>query len=92
MDRQPRASAPSQNGGRATTTPAAIPDAIEELADFLRGDFDFIPSPARVIYDVRKQLDDLTKEQRIALDVLDDSKRVIVDGGAGTGKELLPAR
>ena len=69
--------------------PALKPDAIEELADFLRGDFDFIPSPARVIDDVRKQLDDLTKEQRIALDVLDDSERVIVDGGAGTGKTLL---
>ena len=69
--------------------PALKPDAIEDLADFLRGDFDFIPSAELVIDDVRKQLNDLTKEQRIALDVLRDSERVIVDGGAGTGKTLL---
>jgi hypothetical protein len=69
--------------------PALKPDAIEALADFLRGDFDFIPSPELVIDDVRKQLNDLTKEQRIVLDVLQDSERVIIDGGAGTGKTLL---
>ena len=69
--------------------PALKPDAINDLADFLRGDFDFIPSPELVIDDVRKQLNDLTKEQRIVLDVLHDSERVLVDGGAGTGKTLL---
>ncbi|MBW1905280.1 MAG: NERD domain-containing protein, partial [Deltaproteobacteria bacterium] len=58
--------------------PALKPDAIEAIADFLRGDFDFIPSPELVIDDVRKQLNDLTKEQRIVLDVLQDSERVLV--------------
>ncbi|MBW2719192.1 MAG: NERD domain-containing protein, partial [Deltaproteobacteria bacterium] len=50
--------------------PALKPEAIEALANYLRGDFDFIPSPELVIDDVRKQLNDLTKEQRIVLDVL----------------------
>jgi hypothetical protein len=57
--------------------------------NYLRGDFDFIPTADAVIDDVRKQLDQLTQEQRIVLDVLHDSARVLVDGGAGTGKTLL---
>ena len=47
---------------------------------------DFIPTADAILDDVRKQLDELTQEQRI---VLHDSARVLVDGGAGTGKTLL---
>jgi hypothetical protein len=36
--------------------------------NYLRGDFDFIPTADAVIDDVRKQLDQLTQEQRIVLD------------------------
>jgi KaiC/GvpD/RAD55 family RecA-like ATPase len=51
--------------------------------------FDFIPTADALLDDIRKQLDQLTQEQRIVLDVLHDSARVLVDGGAGTGKTLL---
>ena len=45
--------------------------------------FDFIPTADALLDDVRKQLDQLTQEQRIVLDVLHDSARVLkarVDG------------
>ena len=63
--------------------------AINAIAHYLRGDLDFIPTADAILDDVRKQLDQLTQEQRIVLDVLHDSARVLVDGGAGTGKTLL---
>jgi hypothetical protein len=69
--------------------PALKPEAIDAIAHYLRGDFDFIPSANALIDNVRHQLDELTQEQRIVLDVLQDSERVLVDGGAGTGKTLL---
>lgn len=62
---------------------------MEELADFLRGDFDLVPTMDAIIEDTRAQLAELTKEQRGVLDVLHRSERLIVDGGAGTGKTLL---
>ena len=69
--------------------PALKPEAIDAIAHYLRGDFDFIPTSDAILDDVRKQLDQLTQSQRIVLDVLHDSARVLVDGGAGTGKTLL---
>jgi hypothetical protein len=62
---------------------------IEELADFLRGDFDLVPTMDAILSDTRAQLAELTKEQRGVLDALHHSQRLIVDGGAGSGKTLL---
>jgi hypothetical protein len=53
------------------------PDTIDAIAHYLRGDFDFIPTADAILDDVRKQLDQLTQEQRIVLDVLHDSARVL---------------
>ncbi|MEM8605873.1 MAG: NERD domain-containing protein [Myxococcota bacterium] len=62
---------------------------IDELADFLRGDFDLVPTMDAIITDTRAELAELTKEQRGVLDALHHSPRLIVDGGAGSGKTLL---
>jgi hypothetical protein len=62
---------------------------IKELADFLRGDFDLIPTMDAIMSDTRAQLAELTKEQRGVLDALHHARRLIVDGGAGSGKTLL---
>jgi ATP:corrinoid adenosyltransferase len=69
--------------------PSLKPDAIDELADYLRADFDFIPSANLIIDGIRQQLDRLTLEQRDVLEVLETESRVIVHGGAGTGKTVL---
>ena len=62
---------------------------IDALADFLAGNFMAMPSPEAIIGDIRDQLNELTREQSLVLEVLEDAERVIVDGGAGTGKTLL---
>ncbi len=62
---------------------------IDELADFLRGDFDLVPTMGAIVADTRAQLAELTREQRGVLDAIDRAPRLIVDGGAGTGKTLL---
>jgi hypothetical protein len=59
------------------------------VLDQIRGDFDLRPSlPSRVGLAVDELLR-LTEEQYRVLDGLTDNERVIVRGGAGTGKTLL---
>ena len=75
--------------GGAKKRPSLTPDTIEELAEYLRADFDAIPSATLIIGGIRDELNQLTLEQRDVLADLDSQKRVIVRGGAGTGKTVL---
>jgi len=59
--------------------------AVKEL----RGDFDFRPSLRAKARDIKAELLRLTEEQYDTLDLLADNDRVLVRGGAGTGKTLL---
>jgi hypothetical protein len=59
------------------------------LLDCLRGDFDFRPSLRARIGAAVDELLQLTKEQYRVLDGLVDNDRVVVRGGAGSGKTLL---
>lgn len=61
----------------------------EELLKELRGDFDLRPTIRSRIAHTNDELLRLTKQQYQALDTLRDSPRVLVRGGAGTGKTLL---
>lgn len=62
---------------------------IRELAEFLRRDFDLIPSLDVVLDDTGQELARLTKEQRIVLDTAESQERILVQGAAGTGKTVL---
>lgn len=72
-------------------------DPIESLSDYeraavldeLRGDFDLRPSLKTRIGWAKNELLSLTIEQYHVLDGLADNRRVIVKGGAGTGKTVL---
>ena len=55
----------------------------------LRGDFDLKPSLKQRIGLVDTELFSLTEEQYKVLDSLVDNERVLIRGGAGTGKTLL---
>ena len=63
----------------------------DALVDYLRGDFDLLPALSRRTEDAVSRLLELTREQYLVLDVLRDRPRVVVEGGAGTGKTLLAA-
>lgn len=62
---------------------------VKELAYFLRPNFEDL-TPLRTMFSSsERQLERLTKEQYQYLDCLEDNKRSIVIGSAGTGKTLL---
>ncbi|MDR3259188.1 MAG: NERD domain-containing protein [Fusobacteriaceae bacterium] len=63
--------------------------AIKDLAQFLRGDFDKVVPLASRIQDAEKELIKLTSEQLLCLDSLEDNPRCLIHGAAGTGKTLL---
>jgi hypothetical protein len=63
--------------------------ACTRVVKELRGDFDFRPSLRSSARDINEKLLSLTEEQYENLDFLAENERVLVRGGAGTGKTLL---
>ena len=66
---------------------------LELLLGFLRGDFDRVPSMGAIADAATHQMHALESEQYQVLDALEKypNPRLIVQGGAGTGKTLLAA-
>lgn len=64
-------------------------EEVAQVVEFLRGDFDLLPSFRVLADDVNQELLRLTKEQYACLECLDQEERVLVEGPAGTGKSLL---
>lgn len=64
---------------------------IHDLTDYLRGDFDRLPSLSARLDDVSGKLLELTREQYHVLDAYASPSfpRLLIQGGAGTGKTLL---
>ena len=64
---------------------------IGAVADFLRGDFDLVPPLSVLADEASERLLSLEKEQYAVLDAMTglNRPRVLVQGGAGTGKTLL---
>jgi len=61
----------------------------EQLLKCIRPDFEFRPSLGARAREINTELIRLTQEQYDALDLLADNDRVLIRGGAGTGKTLL---
>ena len=68
-----------------------LPDEedVSYIASILRGDFDKAVSLSTNIRFTEDALTALTQEQYRCIDQLDENKRVLITGGAGTGKTLL---
>jgi len=64
-------------------------EEIEEIKKFIRDDLHFVPTLANVINSVDEQLVRLTQEQIKVLDALDENKKLLINGPAGSGKTLL---
>lgn len=62
---------------------------VEALVDYLRGDFELIPSFDVTATDVNRGLAKLTRQQAAALPGFDRYPRLVVEGAAGTGKSML---
>lgn len=61
----------------------------KKTADYIRKDFDLRPSIKTRIGMAKADLLELTQEQYKRLDDMADNERVVIKGGAGTGKTLL---
>lgn len=61
----------------------------EQILKCIRPNFDFRPSLGARAKEINTELIRLTQEQYDALDLLADNDRVLIRGGAGTGKTLL---
>lgn len=64
-------------------------DDIRYIANILRGDFDKAVALSVQIKYAEEELIKLTGEQYRCIDQLDDNKRCLIEGGAGTGKTLV---
>jgi hypothetical protein len=62
---------------------------VQELAHYLRGDFELVVPPRTMIQDTENELLRLTEEQYHCLDQVENNPRCIFEGGAGTGKTVL---
>ncbi len=62
---------------------------VEILADILRPNFESYLTLSKVINDSEESIVSLTNEQYNVLDQIGDNKRILVLGGAGTGKTIL---
>jgi hypothetical protein len=64
---------------------------IRDLKDFLRGDFDRVPPLGARLEEATSRLLELTREQYHVLDAYASPAfpRLVIQGGAGTGKTLL---
>lgn len=62
---------------------------IQELTDFLRGDFERIINPFQQLQEIEKQLDRYTAEQFHCLDQIWKGESCLFRGAAGTGKTMI---
>jgi hypothetical protein len=64
---------------------------LEAMVNFIRSDFEFVPSISVAIENAHCELLRLTEEQYEVLDQLGGNPRVVIKGPAGTGKTLIAA-
>ena len=67
-------------------------DDVRYIASLLRGDFDKAVAISAQIRYSEAELVRLTDEQYRCIDQLEDNKRCLIEGGAGTGKTLLAVK
>lgn len=65
---------------------------LEDLASFLRGDFDLLPPLWSRVKETEEELLELTREQYQLIDAMAVRPRIIIRGAAGTGKTELARR
>jgi len=64
-------------------------DDIEKISNYLRPSFDPIPDLRAFISNTNYLINELTTNQYKILDVIEENNRIIISGGAGTGKTYL---
>lgn len=76
-------------GFRTSRTGQLVPSIINEIANHLRPTFEQVPPLANRLDEFGQGLASFTEEQYARLDDIQENDRIIVRGGAGTGKTFL---
>ena len=75
---------------RQHTEPAKLsPSDVKEIVNYLRGNFNFVPTLRDTLDNIDKRLVRLTNEQAQIMDALAMNSHLLIEGKAGTGKTLL---
>jgi hypothetical protein len=69
--------------------PAATPDHLRKLQQYLRPDFEAVVPLHQSAHEVEQRIARLTEDQIGLIDIVEVNERVICSGGAGTGKTML---
>ncbi|MBM3454261.1 MAG: hypothetical protein FJX80_03845 [Bacteroidetes bacterium] len=64
-------------------------EELEEIANFLRGDFERARTTKERLDEFNTQVRNYTKEQFLILDSLQENDRSVIHGSAGTGKTII---
>lgn len=67
------------------------PDLVKAISDSLRPNFERVPSLNSQLRDVEQRLYQFTTEQYEKLDAISENQRIMIAGGAGTGKTFVAA-
>lgn len=78
-----------QTYGFESTDKLPTKEDVKELSCFLRPNFEDLTPLRTIFHSSEKQIEKLTNEQYQIIDCLEDNKRSIIVGSAGTGKTLL---
>ena len=65
------------------------PSDVKEIVNYLRGNFNFVPTLRDTLDNIDKRLVRLTNEQAQIMDALAMNSHLLIEGKAGTGKTLL---
>lgn len=64
-------------------------DLVKQIVRLMRPDFELVRSLYAHVNEVEERLERLTEEQYNILDIVEPSARILIEGGAGTGKTFL---
>ena len=64
-------------------------EEVEFIKQFIRDDLHFVPAVGCIAESIDEQLIRLTQEQISVLDSLDENKKLLINGPAGSGKTLI---
>jgi hypothetical protein len=67
------------------------PASIKAISDSLRPSFERVPSLNSQLRDLEQRLYQFTDEQYEKLDAISENERILISGGAGTGKTFVAA-
>lgn len=87
LDRLYRYWSAKSQGRRSEMTPTVL----DRVSSFLRPDFDRVPSLHHRADIIDATTERLTREQYSRLDLIEENPRILIAGGAGTGKTFLAA-